>query len=259
MQTTPLPERPSDMDPRSEKYGQQVANALFDPAVKGSKDSEMAVNFINMAQQAEAARPGEVMPQLREAFMNKALQAARVPGKPMDELSALRKLQDQWGGDKNARAVMGAMFGKDSPLADPATFSKIVEAAGNPEKTIKLTAAGTPHNILNSAYFQGLIAFGIGAQMMGVKPHGLFQAINGSQGPGQQALAVASLIAGPWMIGKVLKSGNNPLQKAMVGYLTNPNSATAVRYASQLTGGLGGCDEPGQRNAVDAVTRRRGD
>lgn len=230
------------LDPRSEKYGAAVADAIFDPA---AKDPETAMNFIRLAQNADdalgAADQGKtVMSNLREAFLNKALQETRVPGKPMDELKTLRKLQDQWGGDKNTRAVMGAMFGKDSPLADPAQFTKVVEAAAEPEKTIKLAAAGTPHNILNSPYFQGVIAFGLGAGAMGVKPGGLFQSLTGEKGPEQQMLAITSIMAGPWLIGKVIRSGNSPLQKAMVSYLTNPNAATAVRYASQLTGGLAG-------------------
>jgi hypothetical protein len=225
------------LDPRQEKYAQNVANALFDPI---AKDPEMAMNFMSMAKAAEQAQPGKVMPQLREAFMNKALAEAHKPGEPFEELKGLRKLQDQFGGDKNSRAVMGEMFGKDSPLASPATFTKVVEAANNPEPLA--LAAKTPgwgRTVMSSPYFQGMITFGVLAGLSGTKGGGVFASLTGQKGPEAQALAITAMLVGPPAIGWVIKSGNSPLQRAMVAYVSNPNAANTVRYLGQFVGASG--------------------
>lgn len=225
------------LDPRSEKFGQQVVKALFDPM---TKDTGAAMNFIRLAQEADKATPG-VMENVRGAFMDKALKEARAPGQPMDELKALRKLQDTWSGDKETRAVMGAMFGKDSPLANPATFTHVVEAASDSQAlSLKVQQSGG-HNILKSPYFQGVITYGAWAAILGASTKGgIFGAITGSQGPEKQAMAITAMLAGPPMINWIARSGNGPAQRAMVGFLTNPGSDTAVKYAGEITGALTG-------------------
>ncbi len=218
----------------AEKYGQNVANALWDPA---AKDSEMAVNFIRMAKEADSVHGSRgIMGDLRESFLNKALQATREPGKPFEELKGLQKLQSQFGGDKASRAVMGEMFGKSSPLADPVTFTKVVEAASDPKPIALKTAPGAVHTIMSSPYFQGMIAFGVLAGLTGTKSGGVFSALTGQKGPAAQALAIGAMLLGPPAIGWVVKSGNSPLQRAMVGYMGSPNAATAIKYASELAG-----------------------
>lgn len=226
------------LDPRSEKFGTQVAKALFDPM---AKDTGSAMNFIKLAQEADKVKPG-TMEQLRGAFVDKMFNEARVPAEPMQEMKNLKKLQDMWGGDKESRAVMGAMFGKDSPLADPATFSRVVDGASKPEElSLKLQGSGAGHNILKSPYFQGVITYGAWAGILGASTRGgIFSAITGSQGPEKQALAVTAMLAGPPMINYIARSGSGPAQRAMVGFMTNPNTETAVKYAGEITGALTG-------------------
>lgn len=226
-----------ELDPRSADYGKQVGDLLFDPM---AKESEVALNFMNMAKAAEAARPGQVMPQLREAFLQKALAESRVGGQPMDELKMLQKLQKTWGTDKNTRAVMGEMFGKDSPLADPATFTKVVDASNHPEN-LKLAAAqpGFTRSVLSSKYFQAMISAALAETMMGLKPTSFFQGLTGQKGPEVQTIAILSALAGPKVIDFMVKSGNSPLQRAAVAFLTNPNADSAAKWAGMLAGGVG--------------------
>jgi hypothetical protein len=225
------------LDPRSEKFGTQVANALFNPM---AKDSGVAMNFIKLAQETDAAKPG-TMEALRGAFMDRAITEAHVPDQPMQELKLLRKLQDRWGGDKESRAVMGAMFGKDSPLADPAQFTKVVEAGANPEPLILKAQQNWGRNIMHSPYFQGMIMYGAWTGMLGVASKGgIFTALTGQKGAEAQALAVTAMLAGPPMINWVARSGNSPLQRAMVSYLTNPSAPNAVRFAGEIGGATAG-------------------
>jgi len=225
-----------ELDPRSADYGKQVGDLLFDPM---AKDSETALNFMSMAKAAEAARPGQVMPQLREAFLQKALAESRVGGAPMDELKMLQKLQRTWGTDKNARAVMGEMFGKDSPLADPAQFTKVVDTVNHPEPLkLAISQPGMARSILSSKYFQGMISAGLAESMMGLKPTSFFQGLLGEKGPEVQTIAIISALAGPKVIDFMVKSGDSPLQRAAVAFLTNPNADNAIRYAGRLAGGV---------------------
>ena len=244
------------LDPRGERYGEQVANVLFDPMVSNPGD---ALNFINMAQEAEQARPGEVMPQLREAFQQKMLTEGRVPGKPFEELRVLRKLQDKWGTDKNMRAVMGAIFGKDTPMANPVTFTKVLGFADNPRSVID--AIGEKpwrwRSILSSPYMQAYAMFGVMAGASGVKGGGLWGSLTGQKGGDAQVLAVASMILSPLIIGKVIGSGNRTLQNAMVNFMTKPEPANMIRYMGALSGATGGglISLPGSSTTVAPDTR----
>ena len=234
-------------DPRSAKYGQQVANLLYDPM---AKNPGIAMNLISIAQKADRVNPG-VMNDLRDSFVSKALAEARQPGQPFEELKYLRKLQNQWGGDPEARSVMGAMFGKDSPLADPAAFTKVVEAGSDPVQFAhEFAQHPSARHSLSSPYIQAMVLYGVGASAMlaGGAKGGLWGAMTGQKGSGAQILAIGSLLAGPPLIGWVIRSGNSPLQRAMVGFLTNPNASTAIRYAGKLSGAMTGAllTTPGQ-------------
>lgn len=226
------------LDPTSEKFGEDVANELYSSM---AKNPAQARNFILMAKAAEQARPGEVMPQLREGFLNKAIAETRKPGQPFEELKALRKLQNTWGGDQAMRAVTGEIFGKDSPLADPTKFTRVVEAASDPEPIAHRAAQNVGHSILHSSYMQGMVLYGVGAAtVLGIDHGGLWNALSGGKGPAAQALAIGSLLLGPQAIGWAARSGNSPLQRALLGFITNPNSANMVRYAGQFAGSFSG-------------------
>lgn len=224
-------------DPRSEKFGTEVGNALFSPMVRNQGS---ALNLIHLAEKAEAARPGEVMPQLKAAFLDRAMAETRVPGQPFEELKALRKLQETWGGDKELRTVMGAMFGKDSVLADPTQFTKVVEAAED-NKPLVLKLAKEPgwgRSALSSPYIQGMAVYGALSAATGGRQSGLWRAITGESGPANQAMAVASILFGPKLLRWTLSSGSGPAQRAMVAAITNPTVPNAVKFASELTGGM---------------------
>lgn len=223
-------------DPRSEKFGTEVGNALFSPMVRNQGS---ALNLIHLAEKAEAARPGEVMPQLKAAFLDRAMAETRVPGQPFEELKALRKLQDTWGGDKELRTVMGAMFGKDSVLADPAQFTKVVEAAeDNKPLVLKLAQQKEGWNFLHSPYIQGMLVYGALTAATGGRQSSLFRAITGGEGPGPMALAAGSILFGPKILRWTLASGSGPAQRAMMNAITNPTVPNAVKFASELTGGV---------------------
>lgn len=242
------------LNPQDQRYGEQVANAIFDPMIKNPGD---ALKFVDLAQQAEQSRPGEVMPQLREAFVNKVMSEARTPGAPMEELRALRKLQTTWGTDKNARAVLSGIFGKDFPLADPVTFTKVLGIADNPRAVID--AVGKPsvmRSVLSSPYMQAYATSGVLATLSGVQGGSLWMSMTGQKGPQAQMTALASLLIGPAVFGKVLGSGNAGLQRAMVGFMTNPNARTMIRYMGAFTGATAGglISLPNETSATPATT-----
>jgi hypothetical protein len=223
------------LDPRSEKYGQQVANALFDPMVK---DPEMATNFIRMAEEADKVHgSSSIMGNLREAFLSKALERTHVPGQPFEELKALRKLQDQWGGNKASRVVMGEMFGKDSPLADPATFTKVVEAANDPAP-LKLASKNPQviRSILSSPYFQGAIAYNMIAMAAGNKGGSPIMGIMNPKSPEQFAEALVGLGLGSVGIGLAIRTGNASLSRALVKTINNPSAPNVARYLTEFLG-----------------------
>jgi Transglycosylase SLT domain len=243
------------LDPRSERYGEQVANAMFDPMVKNPGD---ALKFVDLAQMAEQARPGKVMPQLREAFLNKIMSEARTPGEPIEELRALRKIQNTWGTDKNARTVMSGIFGKDSPLADPAAFAKVLGTADNPRSIIDAIGQkpGRMHSILSSPYMQAYATAGFLMSASGIQGGGLWSSLMGQKGPQAQVLAALSMALGPAVIGKVITGGNATLQRAMVGAMTNPNAKSVSHYLGALSGATAGglISLPGADNSTSEAS-----
>ena len=227
------------LDPRSEKFGSEVADAMFDPM---AKNPGAAMNFINLAKKADAFNPS-VMPQLRGAFLDKALQEARVPGQPLEELKSLRQLQDRWGSDKQLRTIMGEMFGKDSPLADPPTFAKVMGAMDDPAaiaRQLSKDAGGGRGNMLSSPYIRSMAVYGLASGLIGnaATRGGLWAAISGQKGPEASALAIGSILVGAPLMRWVVSSGSGPAQRAMVNFFTNPTVPKAIDFAGELSGGL---------------------
>lgn len=222
------------LDPRSGKFGNQIANLLFD---KEAKNPEQALNFMSMAKAAEQANPGSVMPQLREALTNKLLAEGRSSAGPMDELKLLRKLQDQWGGDKASRAIMGEMFGKDDPLADPATFARVVEAPESSEP-LKLAARNPQavRSILSSPYFQGAIAYNMIAMAAGQKGGSPIGHLFNPKSPEDFAEALIGMGLGSVGIGLAIRTGRPALSRALVSMVNSPTAPAVTRYMTEFLG-----------------------
>jgi hypothetical protein len=223
------------LDPRQERYGAQVANALFSPMVKNSGD---ALNFIKLAKEAEAARPGEVMPQLRQAFLGRAIDNARIgtQGRPFEELKALRQLQEQWGGEGNLRLVLNEMF-PGSPLIDATKFSKVLGALSRPDEV----AANAAQGIGRLKPPAWLLKIG--------GTYALYSAMTGSptspwtdmhKDPMRFAAGMAAAWAGLGVASKVLGSSDTGLKKAYVDFLLNPDQRRFRTFGELLgAGGIG--------------------
>ena len=109
--------------PGSKEFGEQTADAFFKTA---KQNPTLALNYVRMAEDAGT------MPEFRESFLNQLTQTMRgTSGGPVNEMQVLRTLQDQWRTTDDGKAVLSAVFGKNSPMADPTEFSKIYGAAGN--------------------------------------------------------------------------------------------------------------------------------
>lgn len=232
------------LDPREERFGTAAADALYGSM---QQNPGQAMLLVKLAKDAEAARPGEVMPKFREEFTNKMFSEARAPGQPMEELKGLRKLQETFGSEPQTRAMMSEIYGKDSPLADPANFQKIVEAQAKPEPLVlkgtnNLRQAGW--GILRSPYMRVLAMYAAvnlatGNTQAG-SPFSVLYGRGGAQSAENLAIALAGVFVAPKVLSYVASSGNGPLQRAAVAYLDSPNAANAMRYAGELSGGIGG-------------------
>jgi hypothetical protein len=227
------------LDPRSGKFGSQISDLLFD---KQLSNPEQAVNFVRMAQAAEQAHPGEVMPQLRASFMDHVLSETKqaAQGRPVEEMRLIQNLQKQWGGDKNARAVMGAVFGADSPMANMTTASKVLGSLANPDAV----AAKGAHTVLSD------LAKGVTSHNFIVRLalfYGTYRAIAGGTGspwkdlgdPEKMIPPLMAMMVGGKMADFALGAADTQIQKAYVDFLLNPNSKSLSNVTSVL-GGIGG-------------------
>lgn len=110
--------------PGSKDFGEQTADAFFKTA---KQNPTLALNFAKMAEDSGT------MPEFRESFMKQLTQEMRgSSGGPINQMEALRKLQTEWRGTDDGKAVLSAVFGKKSPMADPLEFSKVIGSANNP-------------------------------------------------------------------------------------------------------------------------------
>jgi hypothetical protein len=227
------------LDPRSGKFGSQISDLLFD---KQLSNPEQAVNFVRMAQAAEQAHPGEVMPQLRASFMDHVLSETKqqAQGRPVEEMRLIQNLQKQWGGDKNARAVMGAVFGADSPMANMTTASKVLGSLANPDAV----AAKGAHTVLSD------LAKGVTSHNFIVRLalfYGTYRAIAGGTGspwkdlgdPEKMIPPLMAMMVGGKMADFALGAADTQIQKAYVDFLLNPNSKSLSNVTSVL-GGISG-------------------
>jgi hypothetical protein len=209
------------IDPRSEKFGAEVANEMFDPMLKSP---EHGMNFIRLAQAAERANPGQVMPQLRAAFINKAASEAVVGNAPMEEMRVLQKLYGQWNGDQGTRAVLKTMFGADSPMSDPVTFSRVLAAPAKPEQVNRL--GSWMQRAVASPYLARAAALtAAGGSMFSIYQH--------PEHAPAIAAALLSLYVGGTIIGKLDPIG----QRAYINFKLNPNPV-AFRRFMQLSGAM---------------------
>lgn len=176
------------LDPRDEKYGSKVADALFDPM---AKNPATGAEFIALAKAAEKGNPG-TMDKLREAFTNRALEKSSKGATPINQMEILNTLQKQWG-ENGSRSVLTGLFGKGSPWADPVTFAKTLGTPVDPRDMSSLSrwlsrASSAPY-LLRTAAIVGasggsmyamyqhperipeilgaLVGLGLGAKLMG--------------------------------------------------------------------------------------------
>ena len=113
------------LDPRSEKFGEQAADALFGKALA---NPENAVQFTEMAREAGK------LPEFRQHFIENVINETKgAGGGPVNQMKAMRKIQDKWGSSEAGSSVLKTVFGKDSPMADPVQASKVLGALDNGE------------------------------------------------------------------------------------------------------------------------------
>lgn len=115
----------SGLHPGNKDFGEQTADAFFNTA---KQNPTLALSFVRMAQDAGT------LPEFRESFMKQITQTMRgEAGGPINQRKALQTLQSAWRSTDDGKAVLTSVFGKNSPMADPVEFSKIVGSADNPE------------------------------------------------------------------------------------------------------------------------------
>lgn len=221
------------LDPRSERFGTDVAKLLWTNVAKNPAD---AVNFIRMAESAESLRPGEVMPALRASFMENAIAETRsaAQGRPIEEMRLLQKLQTQYGGDKNLRAVTDAMFGKGNPISNPTTLARALGQLSKPDQVAADAAKGvSPFHVPT-----WLLRLGVSYSMYG--------ALTGSiaspwtdmhKNPARFLTGMAALYASTAFASKVFTYGDRKVQSAYVNFLLNP-SADSLKTFSTVAGGI---------------------
>ena len=228
------------LDPRSGTFGSQISDLLFD---KQMKNPEQAVNFIRMAQAAEQANPGEVMPQLQSSMMDHILSETKqqAQGRPVEEMRLIQNLQKQWGGDRNASAVMGAVFGKDSPMANLTTASKVLGALANPDavasKTAEKSGLGAfqltvPHFLLRLG-----VAYAAYSALTG-SPTGPWQDMR--KDPTRFLLGLAGLMASTTVASKIMSSTDTALKDSYVNWLLDPSDKTISNLGTRMGAVAGG-------------------
>lgn len=228
------------LDPRSERFGSDLAKVLWSNAARNPADAE---NFIRMAETAELARPGEVMEPLRASFVREALQSARsaAQGRPLEEMRLIQTLQKQWGGDQQLRTVASSLFGKNSPLANPTTLARTLGVLGNADKAAADASKGILAQLGQYAKSPGFLArLAIG--------YGTYRMIAGGTGSPWKDLGDPSKMIPPlvamMMGGKVadyaLGAADARLQRAYVNFLLEPSPKSLLAATTALSGATAG-------------------
>lgn len=200
--------------PDAKDFGADVSNTLWSDA---GKSPTLALNLINMAQAAEKARPGEVMPQLRESFLSNLQAQARMgeaQGGPVQEMKVLRKVQDQWRGSSEGQAVLDSMFGKESPMADPTTMSNVLGRLDDPNSRNKFV------KMMESAGPSGWLVRG--AALAGIAGGSIYTL----QSHPDRALPIAATLLTLGVAGPLLARMNAPAQRAYVKFIMTPEPNT---------------------------------
>lgn len=238
-----------ELDPRAKDFGTDVANELWDSAKQNPGN---AIHFLDMAKAAEVVRPNEVMPQLRESFLNKLMTESKVSsqGRPFEEMKAVQTLQNQWG--EKLPTVLSGVFGKDSPIADPTKLATVLGKLSAPDATAAEASKGVLGSLAGNLGGTSKMLLRLGVA------YGAYRAIAGGKGSPWQDLSKPSFI--PSMIALMLgtkvatfalTSADTAMQHAYVDFLLNPNAKSLTNVTSVL-GGMGGAAEgmPKQRDAV---------
>lgn len=229
-----------ELDPRAKDFGTDVANELWDSAKQNPGN---AIHFLDMAKAAEVVRPNEVMPQLRESFLNKLMTESKVSsqGRPFEEMKAVQTLQNQWG--EKLPTVLSGVFGKDSPIADPTKLATVLGKLSAPDATAAEASKGVLGSLAGNLGDTSKMLLRLGVA------YGAYRAIAGGKGSPWQDLSKPSFI--PSMIALMLgtkvatfalTSADTAMQHAYVDFLLNPNAKSLTNVTSVL-GGMGGAAE----------------
>lgn len=209
--------------PDSQTFGADVGKTLWSDAAKNPTN---ALHMIDMAQAAEKARPGEVMPQLRESFLTNLQAQARegqVAGGPVQEMKVLRKVQDQWRGTKEGQAVLDGMFGQDSPMSDPTKISQVLGRMDDPAARNKFTTmmqgAGPGGYLVRAA----ALAAVAGGSIYSIANHP------------ERAVPIAATLLTLGVAGPLLARMTPTAQRAYVKFIMTPNPAT-LRSLTNVAG-----------------------
>jgi hypothetical protein len=209
------------LDPRDEKYGSKVADALFDPM---TKNPAAGSEFISMAKAAEKGNPG-TMDKLREAFNTRALEKSSRGAAPVDQMEILQTLQKQWG-ENGSRSVLAGLFGKNSPWADPVLFSKTLAV---PVDEAKLTGlAATMKKAASAPYMLRA------AVLVGASGGSMFAMYQHPDRIPEILGAMAGLAVGARLMGRMDIAG----QRAYVNWRLNPGSPENFKTFMRVSGAM---------------------
>jgi hypothetical protein len=217
------------LDPRSTRFGDEAADKLFSPMFR---KPDQAVELIKYAQKAEDMRPGEVMPQFKSAFLDRAIQDVKTvsKGDPLKEAKAIGDLARKWGGDKNTRVVLKSLFG-DSPMSNPDTMRAVVGSLSNPD-IAKAKMGGVFANIKPPAWLVRLgVAYSLYSALTG-SPTGPWTDMH--KNPARFAVGMTGMIMGTAFGGRILTYGETGLQNAYVNFVINPNATNLKTFGEAM-------------------------
>lgn len=198
------------LKPNQANFGEQTADAFFQTA---KQNPTLALNFVRMADDAGK------LPEFRDAFMTQLAQEMKgAGGGPINQMKVLQKLQTEWRSTEDGKAILGAVFGKDSPMANPVELSKYLGASNQPATQDALTRAG--RTMGNVGYYARNAVF------LGVLGGSFYRL---QQHPEEWPLALGALatlaVSGP-LITRMSAGG----QRAMIRMLATPNPETVKTF-----------------------------
>lgn len=210
--------------PGQKDFGEQTADAFFKTA---KQNPTLALGFAKMAEDAGT------MPEFREAFMQQLTQEMKgASGGPISQMEALRKLQTEWRTTEDGKAVLSSVFGKNSPMADPVEFSRIVSSAGNDKalgqaKNIIKDYVRSPSFIFKMATFYATYSLIVGS---GASPW-----TDMRKDPERAMVGLAGAMLTLGGINKIMGHVAPPVQRVYADWLTTRDPA-AFEKLIRLTG-----------------------